>query len=194
MNFEEKLENQIIRIISEWDDENIYAISFLVTANYLSTYDGINNFPEFSVGYNKEKACNSDDLLSEERWDFANWPQNNTIIIDANHTEMADELLKWYEDQGIVDVGFESEEMYDEEENYIGKGPNGYWELLCLISNIARKLRTNDNFKHCFANTPILVHDLDYSWYTFDMTKNANPNGEANAFLEYLQKSQDETN
>ena len=187
MSFKKKLEEQILNVISKWNDTEIYAISFLVTTNQLSTYKGIANFPEFSVGYNTEKDCDGAELLSEERWDFAYWSQNNTLIIDANHADMADELIQWYKEQKIMNIGFESEhEMYDENYNYIGKGPNGYWELTSLISDIAKEIQKSGKIRNHFGNIPIIVHGLEYCWYTSKMTENANPNGEAKVFLEYL--------
>lgn len=193
MSFEQKLEQQIRHIISNWKDEDIYAISFLVTTNELSTYRGICNFPKFSIGYNTESDCDTAERLSEDRWNFACWSQNNIELISAEHRDMSDELLNWYEKHDIVDIGFESEDnMYDESFNYIGKGPIGYWELLCLISDIARRIQTEGFIEKRFGRIPIIVHDLDYSWYTSEMTKNANPNDEAKVFLEYLSSLTDE--
>ena len=193
MSFEQKLEKQIRHIISNWKDEDIYAISFLVTMNELSTYRGICNFPEFSIGYNTESDCDTAEPLSEDRWNFACWCQNNIELISAKHSDMSDELLNWYEEQGIVNLGFEPEnEMYDDDFNYIRRGPHEYWELLTLISNIARRIQVDGLIEKHFGRIPIIVHDLDYSWYTSEMTRNANPNGEATLFLEYLSSLTDE--
>lgn len=193
MSFEQKLEQQIRHIISNWKDEDIYAISFLVTTNEVSTYRGICNFPEFSIGYNTESDCDDAEPLGEDRWNFAYWCQNNIELISAEHSDMSDELLDWYEEQGVIDIGVEPEEnMYDENFTYIGKGPNGYWELLCLISNIARRIQAEGWIEKQFGHIPIIVHDLDYSWYTSKMTETANPNGEAKAFLDYFSSLTDE--
>ena len=195
MTFEKKLEEQIRKVISTWREDGIYAISFLLTNNEESVYKGISNFPEFSVGYNTENDCEDDDLLSEERWNFACWSQNNVVLVDAEpeHSELANELIQWYEKNGVKDVGFEDEDkMYDEECRYIGKGPNGYWELMSLVSDIARKLQTEGVVRKQFGNIPIIVHDLEYSWFVSKMTENANPNGEAKVFLEYLLSSSEE--
>lgn len=187
MSFEQKLEQQIRHIISNWKDEDIYAISFLVTTNESSIYKGISNFPEFSIGYNTEFDCDGAEQLSDERWNFAYWCQNNIELLSAELCDMSDELLRWYEEQGVVDIGVESEDdMYDENFMYIGKGPNGYWELLCLISDIARRIQTDGWVEKRFGQIPIIVHDMEYSWYSSKMTENANPNGEAKAFLDYL--------
>ena len=189
MDFEKKLEEQILKHMSSWSNTGIYAISFLVTFNESSTYMGIINFPEFSVGYNTEKDCGNASLLSEERWNFACWPQNNEVILDANQTDISNELIQWYKDQGILDIGHESEDgMYDETFNYVGKGPNGYSELTSLISNIARKLQKEGEIRKRFGTIPIIVHGLEYCKYTLKMTKNANPNGEAKVFLKYLSR------
>mgnify|MGYP004433451087 FL=1 len=57
--------------------------------------------------------------------------------------------------------------------NYIGKGPNGIFELVDLLSRIALNLRSTDIFKEAYGNIPIIIHDLDYSWYTVNATKKA---------------------
>lgn len=193
MNFEQKLEKQIRHIISNWKDEDIYAISFLVATNELSIYKGVCNFPEFSIGYNTETDCDAAAPLSEERWNFAFWCQNNVTLISSEQCDMSDELLTWYDEQGIVDLGVEPEnDMYDDDFNYIGRGPHGYWELLTLISNIARRIQVDGLIEKRFGPIPIIVHDLDYSWYTSEMTRIANPNGEATVFFEYLSSLTDE--
>ena len=51
-------------------------------------------------------------------------------------------LMQWYEENNIKDIGYEDiNKIYDEGYHYIGKGPNGYYELLQIIENIAKKLR-----------------------------------------------------
>lgn len=189
MGFQKRIEEQIVDVISKWDDKNIYAISFLLVYDCSANYKGVNNFPELSIGYNTEEHCGSVDLLSEERWNYAFWSQNNTIILDSENTEMSDCLLEWYKEKKISNVGIELEEdMYDDDMNYVGNGPGGYIELLNLISDIARKIQSNGYIKKRFGTIPIIVHDLEYSWYVYDATKNANPNDEAKTFLDYYHK------
>lgn len=184
MSFNRLIEEKIKNVISSWNENDIYAISFLVHSDELSSYKGITNFPEFSVGYNTESECDGSSELSEERWNYAFWLQNNETIISSEKSDMADDLLKWYNENGIVDIGVESEEqMYDSEFNYIGKGPNGLIELLNLVSDVARKLQLEGYIKERFGHIPIIVHDLEYSWFIAEATKNANPYGEADTFL-----------
>lgn len=190
MTLESLLTNRITERIAKWDQHDIYAISLLVTYDELSVFHGVENFSEVSVGYNTEDACGHAPLLSEERWNYACWEQNNEVILDSTDTVGADMYLKWCAEQGISDIGNESEdEMYDDDMNYIGKGPNGIFELVDLLSRIALNLRSTDIFKEAYGNIPIIIHDLDYSWYTVNATKKANPNGEADSFLEYSEMS-----
>lgn len=72
--------------------------------------------------------------------------------------------------------------------NNIGKGPVGYYELLCAVSNVAKKLQTDGSIATQFGNIPVIVHDLEYPWYIAEATKNANPNGEADVFLKALKE------
>lgn len=40
-----------------------------------------------------------------------------------------------------------------------------------------------------YGRIPVIVHDLDLVWYMEDATRNANPNGEAEEFLEYYSRN-----
>lgn len=188
MNLENYLYNKILKIIQDWHEDDIYAISFFVYSNEANVYNGINNFPEFSIGYNTENYYNSTDKSVEEKWNFAYWQQEMFEIISADEdNDGAKYLLDWYKENGINNIGFEDEScMYDENMNYIGKGPVGYYELLCAASNVARLLQSNNVIKNKFGLIPIIVHDLEYPWYVEEATLNANPNGQADEFLNAL--------
>lgn len=188
MKLKEYLKDEITSIFNSWCDDGIYAISFLLTSNELSTYKGINNFPEFSVGYNTEQECEGADELSEERWNYALWKQNNVLIISPDNDDSAKLLLDWYNENGIENIGNPENEndSYNEKGEYIGKGPVGYYELITLISDIAKEFQTSGAVYNKFGKIPIIVHDLEYSWLTRVLTSNANPNEEATNFLKYL--------
>ena len=189
MDLESYLYEKVLPVIQSWEDENIYAISFFVYYNELNEYNGYSNFPEFTICYNTENNCNHAPQLSEERWNFAFWEQDTIPIIEPENNgnsanEGAKVLFDWYKENGIENIGFEDEDaMYDEEMNYIGKGPVGYYELLCVVSNVARRLQIEGKISAQFGNIPIIVHDYEYPWYIEEATKNANPNGEATTFL-----------
>lgn len=186
--FKQILKNKILSIIESWNDNDIYAISFLINFNDLSCYKshlkGIDSFPEVTIMSNTESNCEEDDQLSEERWNIAFWEDcRDEVIIDSyKKNELSDGLLNWYKEIGIKKVGYEDEsKMYDDEMEYIGKGPDGYPELASLLAEIAREIHSEEPK---FSNIPIIINDYEYSWYTYDFTESANPDGQAKIFLE----------
>lgn len=184
VNLQVYLENKLSNIISAWNESNIYAISFFVYSNEAYEYNGCSNVTKFFVSYNTEDDCHGADELSEERWNYAYWRQNEIPIIDTENEGMKT-LFKWYEENGIDNIGYENcNDCYDNEMRYIGKGPTGYYELLSEITEVARKLQENGFIKNKFGRSiPIIIHDLEYPWYIIEANKKANPNGEADVFL-----------
>ena len=180
--------NRALSIISGWDEKGIYAISFLVNANESYEYKGTKNVPSFEISYNTESDCSGAPAMSEERWNYAFWRQNSVAVIEPDDNDEGTRLLfRWYKRLGIKNIGQEApDQMYDNEMNYIGKGPSGYYELLTAVSNTARALQENGEIESRFGKIPIIVHDLEYAWYSLEATKNANPNGEADLFLAAL--------
>lgn len=183
MDLEKILLDKCKDIINSWQENDIYAISFLVYSNTNEVFENIENFPQFSVGYNTERYCENAPKISEERWNYAFWPQNNQVIISAENNEMAKHLIEWYQEMGIENPGILLDDEYDEDFNYIGKGPVGYYELLMLVSKVARELQEDGVIKSKFGDIPILVHDLEYSWYCKNATIEANKNGQAIDFI-----------
>lgn len=60
-----------------------------------------------------------------------------------------------------------------------------YFRIMQLIASIARKLQSNNFIKERLGNIPIIIHDLEYTWFLIEEgTVYANPNGEADIFLE----------
>ena len=188
MTLKEYLYNEIHSVLASWDEKDIYAISFFVYFNECNCYNGIKNFPEFSVGYNTETDCGNAHKHSKVRWNFAFWCQNNIDIITPYVDTTAKLLLEWYNSIGLSNIGEEerNEDMYDENMRYIGKGPKGYYEFLMLISEIARQIQTEGTIKEKFGSIPIIIHDLEYPWYIEKATENANPFGEAEDFLHFV--------
>ena len=185
IDLQQYLENKLRAIISDWNEEGIYAISFFVYANEGYEYNGCSNVTSFAVSYNTEKDCNNADDLSEERWNYAFWRQNETFIIDVdNENEGIKILFDWYRENGIENIGYEDDNCYDSKMRYVGKGPVGYYELLSEITAVAKKLQDSGFIKKQFDRPiPIIIHDLEYPWYIIEATKKANPNGEADMFL-----------
>ena len=179
------LEKNVIDIISSWNEEDIYAVSFFVYSNEAYEYKGYSNVTEFCVSYNTENDCSGADELSEERWNYAFWRQNEVPIIQADDDDEGMKILfDWYEENGIDNIGYEDSNCYDSQMRYNGKGPIGYYELLSEITVVAKKLQDSGFIKNKFGKSiPIIIHDLDYTWYNIEATKKANPNGEADIFL-----------
>ena len=191
VNLQEYLENKVREVIANWGDDDIYAISFFVYSNKDYEYRGYMNVTEFSVGYNTERDCGGAPEISEERWNYAFWSQNNTYIIEANDENEGMKLLfDWYGEKRIDNIGYEDEEnCYDKDMVYIGKGPVGYYELLSEIAAVAKKLQESGFIKNKFgAPLPIIIHDLEYPWYIMEATREANSNGEAEPFLRTMRE------
>lgn len=189
VNLQSYLENKLRNIISAWNEDDIYAISFFVHANEAYEYKGYSNVTIFSVSYNTESDCDGAGELSEERWNYAFWRQEEIPIIEAdNENEGIKILFDWYEEKGIDNIGYEDyDTCYDNEMRYIGKGPRGYYELLSEITAVAKKLQDSSFIKNKFGTPiPIIIHDLEYPWYIIEATKKANPHGEANVFFAAL--------
>ena len=185
INIQEYIENKVRNTISDWCEDGIYVISFFIYPNDSYEYEGITNIPSFCISYNTEVDCNGADALSEERWNYAFWRQDEVPIIDAySENEGIKLLFDWYKEQGIDNIGYEDDDCYDDKMRYIGKGPVGYYELLLEITAVAKKLQESGFIQNKFGKTiPIIIHDLEYPWYIIEASRTANPHGEADTFL-----------
>lgn len=115
---------------------------------------------------------------------------DETLIIDPDEpNELTDLLFDWYKEHGILNIGEEVENCYDEDYNYLGKGPVGHYELLTMVSEVAKRLQQEGFFEQKFGKKlPIIIHGLEYAWYDIEATQNANINGEADVFLEVMKE------
>ena len=96
------------------------------------------------------------------------------------------DLLK--KDSDIENIGYEDPDCYDENCRYIGKGPVGYYELLEVISDVARRLIEEDYFlQRCGKRIPIIIQDLEFTWYVLEATKKVNIHDEAHDFFKALE-------
>ncbi|SFR75038.1 hypothetical protein [Anaeromicropila populeti] len=184
IDMERYLYERVKPIIEGWKEEGIYAISFFIETNLVE-----DNIPVFIVSYNTEADCEEEDELisyRERRWNYASWRQEETpVISDEESTQF---LLDWFSEKGIKNVGVEEGEQYDEEFRYIGKGPNGLYELLEVITTVAKRLHAEEVIKNKFGKEiPIIVHDLEYPWYMIEATEKANPPGLVDEFIEAVE-------
>ncbi len=190
-NFEEALYEKVKSEILKWNEKDIYAISFFVESNGAYEYKGFENVTMWAISYNTEDDCDGAGELDEERWNYAFWRQNETMIIDVDMpNKYTDALFDWYAENNITNIGEENEaEMYDKDMNYIGKGPVGHYELLQLASGVAEKLQEDGVIKQHFGkDIPIIIHGLEYAWYDLEATEKANTNGQADVFLKAMKE------
>lgn len=191
VNLQEYLEKNLRSIISAWNEDDIYAISFFIYANEAYRYKGYSNVTKFSVSYNTERDCGCADEFSEKRWNYSYWRQNEIPIIEPDDKNEGMKILfDWYKENGIDHIGYEDQNAcYDNEMRYIGKGPVGYYELLSEITAVAKKLQECSFIKNKFGKPiPIIIHDLEYPWYIIESNKKANSHGEADMFLFAMKK------
>ena len=190
IDISEKLYNAVKSIIDSWQEEGIYAISFFVYSNEAYEYNGFSNVSSFAISYNTEEDCEGAGQYDEERWNYAFWRQNESPVIDPDTpNELTDLLFDWYKENGITNIGEEDDDCYDENYNYIGKGPVGHYELLGLVSDVAKRLQQEAFFEKKFGrNLPIIIHGLEYAWFDIEATQNANINGEADIFLKAMRE------
>lgn len=187
-NITEKIYAKVKAAMDAWSEDGIYAVSFFVYSNESYQYKDFSNVSYFAVSYNTESDCNGAGLYDEERWNYAFWRQNVVPIIDPDEPDETIELLfEWYAQNGIDNIGEEDENCYDEHSQYIGKGPVGHYELLQIVSEVAKKLQSEGYTQARFGKKlPIIVHGLEYAWYDIEATQKANPNGEADTFVQAM--------
>ena len=193
MDFEAYLYDRVLPVIQSWNEKDIYAISFFVYCNEAYCYNEISNVSEFCISYCTEEGCGHASPFSEERWNLPLCRQDETYIINPEDGDAGMQaLFAWYKELGLDNIGYENcEEMYDENMTYIGKGPVGYYELLCAVSNVARRLQLEGKIKEKFWPIPIIVHALEFYDLIGEVTARANPGGEAAPFLQFLQESEE---
>lgn len=185
INITEKIYSKVESVMETWSESDIYAISFFVYSNESYEYKNFKNVSSFAISYNTESDCEGADIYDEERWNYAFWRQDENPIIDpVEPNELTNLLFEWYKENGINNIGKEDEDCYDEDCNYIGKGPVGHYELLQIVSEVAEKLQ-QESFveKHFGKKIPIIIHGLEYAWYDIEATQRANKNGEAEPFM-----------
>ncbi len=189
-NITERIYLKVKSIMDTWCEDGIYAISFFVSSNELSEYNGFSNVSSFAISYNTEEDCEGAGKYDEERWNYAFWRQDETSIIDPYEpNELIDLLFDWYKENGLSNIGDEDEDCYDDNGRYIGKGPVGHYELLTLVSEVAKRLQQEGFLESKFGKKlPIIIHGLEYAWYDIEATQNANINGTADTFLQAMKK------
>ena len=195
MEFKSVIKTRIIEVLESWPVRDQYAIMFFIYPNECYDYGGYSNIPEFRMLYKCESEMKRSffprfgaSSKDEERWNpaFWNFDRRETVIGFEHANSIADALIRWYEDVGVQDIGYEdTDSVYDSDMIYIGKGPNGLQELLKLVAEIASELQTEGYIEAKFGRKiPIIIADFEFTWYMLAATRSANPNGEADEYIE----------
>ena len=173
--------NKIKNEMDHWDMSDAYSITFFLYSNEAYTYKEYSNVCEFSISLNNETFFKSEYSGDDEGLIYSN---SGLYCVEK---EM-ETLFAWYKQEGIENIGYEDPDCYDENCRYIGKGPVGYYELLEVISDVARRLIEEDYFlQRCGKRIPIIIQDLEFTWYVLEATKKVNIHDEAHDFFKALE-------
>lgn len=190
INLQEYLYQKVMTELKEFDYEDAYSVTFFVYSNEGIKYKEYSNISEFNISLNREEFFreeypgDDDGRFSEERWNFAYLEQDDIFMLDDEEYET---LFAWYKQEGIENIGDEDPNCYDEHMRYIGKGPVGYYELLQVITAVAKQIQIEDFFlKTAGKRIPIIIQDYEFTYYTVDATVEANVHGEAADFLKFI--------
>ena len=162
------LQNGIISkvkpIISEWIEDEIYAISFFV-------YNKEDNpcEPTFTLGFNTERdyqnaLVNGAVDEHEARWNYAWWAMNNYLVFGDGET--AEIVKQWITSRGWP--YFTSEEFFNifDDKNFEFKKelfeelPNVFAKILV---DVVKHLHESEFIKNKFGKEiPIIIHEFEY--------------------------------
>lgn len=153
----EKMLKLIERKISEWQEDDIYAISL-----YVFNEDDDPCRPAAALGYNTEKQVQkstpeaSDE--QEARWNYAFWLRNEEICIGRGET--AEDIKQWITEQNL----------WEDEDEIASK----FVEILVFI---VQEIHASGLLKDKYGReVPILIHGLEYNEET--VRQNMDANGE----------------
>lgn len=192
--FRGMLRSRILEILDSWPAADQYAIMFFINPNEANEYRGYSNLSEFAMVYKCDSDLGPGSILSlgasdedEEKWNPAFWEYDlrEWIIGYDEPDSMTAALIDWYESIGVQNIGFEdTDSIYNEKWEYIGRGPNGHMELLQLAADIAAEFQREGILeKKLGRRIPIILADYEFTWYMIKATAAANPNGEADEYI-----------
>lgn len=182
IDLEQFLYDKVMEVMDTWEyTEDMYVVSFMLYQNDCFTYEDLENLTDFSVGYNTEEWTDGAGPYDEARWNYAFWCENEVPIIDvSNEKGIVNEnffvLMDWYMQENIEPFVYERG----------ASNTNGYMELLKVVTKVAKRIQEEGYLKEKLGKRiPIVIHDLDYVDEIIEATKEANPYGEANDFLQF---------
>lgn len=158
ITMKEKFQRLIEQKISEWQEDDIYAVSL-----YVFDEEDDPCRPVAVLGYNTERQVQkslpeaSDE--QEARWNYAFWIQNAEMCLGQGDT--AEDIKAWITEQGLWDSEDEITPKFVE-------------FLVAIVQDIHASGLLKDQFGE---EIPILIHELEY--YEKTAQQNITANGEA---------------
>lgn len=158
MTMKEKFQRLIEQKISEWQEDDIYAVSL-----YVFDEEDDPCRPVAVLGYNTERQVqkSSPEASDEQeaRWNYAFWIQNVEMCLGQGDT--AEDIKEWITEQGLWDSEDEITPKFVE-------------FLVAIVQDIHASGLLKDKFGE---EIPILIHELEY--YEKIAQQNITVNGEA---------------
>lgn len=181
----EKLYKKISDTISNWNLTEAKVVAIVVQ-----------QFDEYGIGVvlAYQSWNNYDEIEDkEECWNYACWDPDceEEIIGEAQEND----VKSWLQSQGVSQVGIdEEEEVYDENCFYIGHGPNGIQELIQVLKTIVKRLQESKIIEEkAGKRLPILITDLEYTWYFIDAIKEVNELVLIKDFVDWMEEDKDDS-
>ena len=179
INLAQIIFDQLKPVIEQWKKPDIYAVSFYVEDDM--------DCPTVTVSYNtmsdyqKSKEICPDEQA--EKWDYASWPQSEEYVFGCDDT--ADIMSEWVVENQFNDI--KEHAQYNEQDGYTIPEYLATREVVKQLVIVAQKLHKEQVIQKVLHKAiPIIIHDLEYSPAFLAYTEEANPEGLADEFLDWV--------
>jgi hypothetical protein len=195
--FDDYIFDQARKGIAGIDDEiasEIYALSFYYWAD-----EDDPRRATLTVGYNtntrwrscspepgQNPGCPTASDVNEAKWNFAFWLQaDGTAGVIGEAPEDSKARIEWINAMGLWYSDQEEEDDFDRTLD-LGSQIMDRFVQCCVV--VAKRLHDEDAIIDKFGRPlPILVHELEYYEAIAEATKQANPPGVADEFVDWIQ-------
>ena len=161
--------NDVMKTISGWQPDDIYAISF-----YVCDKDDNPGTPTLTVGYNTTEQALSDcsrgaSSPGEAKWNYAFWLQNEEYLF--GHDDKTARLIQDW----ISSLKLSNEESAITE------------AFINILIDVSLKLHNDGVIADVFGKEiPVIIHELEYYEAIALQNKKANPSGAVSEFLQWM--------
>lgn len=178
----EEILNHFVSVISDWNEADIYAISF-----YVSNIADNPCYPIVILGYNTESYVHENLDQSDEqevRWNYAYWIQNREAVFGDTNVQPL--LKQWIESHGLPHI--DNFNLYF---NTVGEETLEKMELIPIkfqeiLVNVAQEIHTLGILEKKFhKELPILIHGDEYDDFVARQNNVANESIDIDDFVAY---------